>query len=55
MEHIKNSTPYRLYAYYSPKGALLYRGSGIAGRILRIKIFNFEKIEFLPKKYMKIL
>ena len=35
-EHIKNNTPYRLYANGSPEGPVSNRSNGIAGTILRV-------------------
>ena len=50
-EHIRNSTPHRLYENGSPESVLSNRGNGIVVLILKVKIFNFEKIDFWPKIY----
>ena len=48
-EHIRNCTPYRIYANNSPEDPLSNRGSAIAELILRVEILNFEKNRFLTK------
>ena len=49
-EHIINSTPYKLNVNGSPEGPLSNRDGGIAGIILRIEIFNFNrKSSFEPQ------
>ena len=54
-KHIRNSTPYRLYANGNPEGPLSNRGSGISGIILRVEILNLERIDFWPKIYENFL
>ena len=41
-EHIRNITPYRLYANDSPEGPLTNRDSGIAKVILWVKRMNIK-------------
>ena len=43
-EHIRNSTPYRLYANGSSEGSLSNHGSGIPEIIFWVEILNFKKI-----------
>ena len=50
-EHIRNSTPYKLYANGSPEYRLFNRSNGIAEIILWVKILNFKKFDFQPKIY----
>ena len=49
LEHVKHSTPYRLFANGSTESALLHSGSRLAALVWRVEIFNFEKIDFWPK------
>ena len=50
-EHIRNSTPYTLYANGCPESTISKLEEGIAVLILRVEILNFEKIVFWPKIY----
>ena len=50
-QHIRNSTPYRLYANGSSDDPLSNCGSGIAEIILWVEILNFKKIVFWAKIY----
>ena len=51
LEHIRKSTPLKLYANGNPDRLLSNHGSGIVKQTLRVEILNFEKIDFWPKMY----
>ena len=55
LEHIRNSTRYKLYIDGSSESPLSNRGNGIAELILTVKILNFEKIDFCAKIYENCL
>ena len=51
LEHIRNSTPYRVFANGSSEGPLSNRDRAGSCNNFRVKTYNFQTIDFLPKIY----
>ena len=54
-EHVRDITPYRVYGNGCSADLLSNRCIGIAEVILKVGIWNFEKIDFWPRTYKNSL